>query len=235
VAALVGQLAEDLCAPLLQPSPENQAGGDMLKMIDIELYAEDGQLAECPALRGLTTATVADVIGKLLEPRWGSRTADRADHWSPAWPAGGPLPHGSRRGPRTGGADVSVTEPTDPLSDAALTARAMARDPNSAAKAQGNAPGADLRQGVKGDDYLTSHHSTFGLLRMRRICKSSTAYLRRPWKTALCLPIDQISAAIAKPPVILTAIGLIASASSGWTAGAVMVPTPLEATASLYS
>jgi hypothetical protein len=76
VAPLIGQMAEDLCAPLLRPSPQSQAAVDMVKIIDIELYAEGDQLAECPALRGLAIETVANVIGTMLEARPGPRTAE---------------------------------------------------------------------------------------------------------------------------------------------------------------
>jgi hypothetical protein len=76
VAPLIGQMAEDLCAPLLRPSPESQAASDMVKIIDIELYAEHGQLAKCPALRGLAIETVADVLGTMLESRPSPRTAE---------------------------------------------------------------------------------------------------------------------------------------------------------------
>jgi hypothetical protein len=143
VAPLAGQLAEDLCAPLLRPGPEEQAGSDMLKIIDIELYAEDGHLAECPALRGLTIQSVAAGIGKLLEPRSGPRTADPADLRPTAWSPRGSLPRSSSGGsqiaavgspakPVAGGTGASVTKPTDPEA-----ARACARNPNSVAKSKG--------------------------------------------------------------------------------------------------
>ena len=69
LAPLIGQLAEDLCAPLLRPSPDSRAAANLVKIIDIELYMEDGQLAKCPALHDVTVTTAADVIGKLLAPR----------------------------------------------------------------------------------------------------------------------------------------------------------------------
>ena len=69
LAPLAGQLAEALCAPLLRPSPESRAAADMVKIVDIKLYLEGGQLAECPALRELTVATVAAEIGKSLGSR----------------------------------------------------------------------------------------------------------------------------------------------------------------------
>lgn len=69
LAPVIGRLAEDLCAPLLHPSPENQAASDLVKIIDIDLYMAGGQPAACPALRELTTETVAGVIGTLLTSR----------------------------------------------------------------------------------------------------------------------------------------------------------------------
>ena len=69
LAPLIGRLAEDLCAPLLRPSPEDQAASDTVKIIDIDLYLAGGQPAACPAIRELATETVAGVIGTLLKSR----------------------------------------------------------------------------------------------------------------------------------------------------------------------
>jgi hypothetical protein len=94
-AALIGQLAENLCREFLLPSPDSQAAGDMVMVIDIDLYAQDVQLAECPALRGLAIEQVADMIGKLLEsppgrqPAKPLRTVQLSPGPSPSRVAGG--------------------------------------------------------------------------------------------------------------------------------------------------
>ena len=72
LAPLVGKLAENFCAPLLRPSAERQAAADMVKIIDIDLYAEDEQVAQCPALRDLTAEQAANVIGNSLKLRPGT-------------------------------------------------------------------------------------------------------------------------------------------------------------------
>ena len=51
LAQLVGYLAEDLCRESLHSSPEDQAASDVVKIVDIDLYATDGQLPECTTLR----------------------------------------------------------------------------------------------------------------------------------------------------------------------------------------
>ena len=66
LAQLVGYLAEDLCRESLHSSPEDQAADDVVKIIDIDLYATDGQLSECTTLRELAISNVADVISEWL-------------------------------------------------------------------------------------------------------------------------------------------------------------------------
>jgi hypothetical protein len=125
LAPLVGQLAEDLCAPLLRPSPESRAAADMVKIVDIELYLEGGQLAECPALRELTVATVAAEIGKSLEFR-------SDPHPSSPPPAHKPA---VRRAPvREPAAPARATDPTLPADKPAVR-RAPVREPAAPARA----------------------------------------------------------------------------------------------------
>jgi hypothetical protein len=67
LAPLVGKLAENFCAPLLRPSAERQTSANLVKIIDIDLYADDGRLAECTTLRELTVEQVANVIDNSLK------------------------------------------------------------------------------------------------------------------------------------------------------------------------
>jgi hypothetical protein len=69
LAPLVGRLAENICAPLLRPSAERQAAVDVVKFIDIDLYAESEQVAQCPTLHDLTAEQVANAIANSLESR----------------------------------------------------------------------------------------------------------------------------------------------------------------------
>jgi hypothetical protein len=66
-APLVGKLAENACAPLLRPSAERQAATDVVKFIDIDLYAENDQVAECPTLHDIAAEQVANVIDNSLK------------------------------------------------------------------------------------------------------------------------------------------------------------------------
>jgi hypothetical protein len=142
LAPLVGQLAEDLCAPLLRPSPERCAAAGMVKIVDIELYLEGGRPLDCPALRELTVATVADEIGSALEfrsdphtnappppPRRGVRRAPaEARAAALGAPATARIPPPPRRGVRRAPAEAG---------EAALAARAAARTPPNLTSAGG--------------------------------------------------------------------------------------------------
>jgi len=72
LAPLVGKLAENFCAPLLRPSADRQAAADVVKIIDIDLYADDGRPLECTTLRDLTAEQAANVIGNSLKSRPGT-------------------------------------------------------------------------------------------------------------------------------------------------------------------
>ncbi len=151
LAPLIGQMAEDLCAEFLRPSPANQTAGDMVKTVDIYLYDESSQLAECPALRGLAIQTVADVIGKLLASGPGTQTAPHValpPSLSFRTTATGPSRQRSRRGTRTaapvGGSRLGDVRPVVtgqaslPADLDALVRRMLARG-GAASKGQGTA------------------------------------------------------------------------------------------------
>ena len=137
LAPLVGKLAENFCAPLLRPSADRHAAADVVKIIDIDLYAEDGQLPECTTLRDLTAEQTANLIGNSLKSRPGT-PIDRESLVSqphepgnpkpplsppqPGSPGDGPAQHvphsppGSRTSPRTsneaGGDDYGARDPS---------------------------------------------------------------------------------------------------------------------------
>jgi hypothetical protein len=72
VASLVGQLAEDMCAPVLRLSPGNQAAGEMVKIIDMDLYAKGARLHRWPDLHRRPWPAVDKVLGGLLASRPGT-------------------------------------------------------------------------------------------------------------------------------------------------------------------
>lgn len=106
LAPLIAQIAEDLCAEFIHPSPADQAAGDVVKIIDIDLYAKDGKLADCPTLRELSIEATAAEIGKLLGSRPGTPIAK---HVHCAFPASSspPATRASRRGGKVAASEGS--------------------------------------------------------------------------------------------------------------------------------